>query len=234
MALFLILAVPGAYLLFLSFEGVELEDNVRSILLSLRMVVLSLPIYVAFFFIRRALPVEYDTGSLYLRHLLFDVLLFLIPSITTLFFLRMFPQYKNELVQFIGRYSVITGIWFIPGILDAVLLFGDYDGYVLFLRPILRIAVSVILAVGLDSSPSADTAVRWSRYGVTFALPLLVPLIPMFYYLHQPLAAYSGCGIIVLSTVSFYIFCRQTYRRRGAPPQSSSLEETIHDGCLDE
>ncbi len=205
MFLFLLTAVPIAYLLLLSFGGQTNQPAAITLVPFVKGVLLFLPVIVLLLILEQIVPQQFNPGGLYLRYaLLRTALPFLIATAGALVVVS--GGVKNDFAAgSTAVLSFISGYYGVFGILDTVANIGHTDPYILFMLPALRLVIIVLLPFLLIDALRAYSFARVAAFLAVAVVPFALATVAWLYRLGFRGAAVGATAALVVIAVVVYL-----------------------------
>jgi len=158
MFLFLVASLPLLFCLviLLPWGSRQAPRTLSLVSTFLKGVLLFFPGYLGLLIVRRILGFSYDGFLLYLSYLQRDHLFPLLAAVGGFLLLQKSLVFSaTDESVFLTVFACMTGFLSLVNVADALRTWGNWDGYVLFLLPGLRIASALLIAL------SAQRFYRW-------------------------------------------------------------------------
>jgi len=215
MILFLILSIPLLSLIYMRVFSPESLTSIETLRVFLRGLVSFLISVLPLYLIIRLYPVRFNETALYIRTLILDFLVVLVPLL--LFFLfweKKKIEYEYGQRLFVHIFSFVSGFSVLLGGFYAFVYYSFYTGYRAFGFPLLftLVLVSVVISFYMYV-----TTMDWKRHlilGIPFMTALLCSVAALLIEL-----SYTALGIILcllyLSIGGFLLYI--LYKNRFIP-----------------
>jgi hypothetical protein len=218
MVLFTIGAIPLTIMLLTTIFFPEQIFTLATWGYFLRGVLSFVPIAVLFYFIKIPDPPYLDGSMLYWHYLVYRFLIFHVGAIV--FFLINFGfDFENraterELLQprmtMVLIMAFITGFYTFTGLIDVVEFFGWYDSYILFMLPVLRVAIVLCTTLLLYLMLSMFRLLKIPFLLGAGAVVMVTALVPFFYYRSFFVVSVLLTAILFVTKIGLLVFLRST------------------------
>ncbi len=205
MFLFLLTAVPIAYLLLLSFGGQTNQPAAITLVPFVKGALLFLPVIVLLLILEQIVPEQFNPGRLYLRYALLRMAVpFLIAAAGALLVVR--GGLKNDFAG--GTTAVLSfmsGYYSVLGIFDTVANIGETDAYILFMLPTLRLVIIALVPFVLIDALRAYGFARVAAFLAAAAVPFALAAVPWLYRLGFLGGAVGLSAALVVIAAAVYL-----------------------------
>lgn len=175
----------------------------------LKGVLLFFPGYLAILIVRRIFGFSYDGFLLYLSLLLRDHLAPLLAALGGFLLLQRTLSFSGtDEGIFLTVFACLSGFLSMMNITDSLRAWGSWDGYVLFLLPVLRIASALVMALAAQRFFRWEGRDRWLFCAVCAVCALLFALASFFAVINRlgwaiPLAVLPVLGAVAVFAMRF-------------------------------
>lgn len=216
MALFLVLLLPLTFLLLMTLylpwaeSGPGRQKGLGDFFWGLRALLPGLLIYLL---LVSFLKLEYQKWPIFFYFLFRDYLFWLLPGLVcyALLYDNLDGDFQEKSAQFLG---FALGFYLLSGVLELILSFTRLDSYVLFLLPLNRIAILLLVTLCFGFLGKTE------GYKPLLLMPLLllaaVPagFFAMWYYTNHGLLAWLVGGGFFLLSAGAFVFMQLNSRPR--------------------
>lgn len=206
MFLFPLVAIPLYTLFFANLYGLKSDDWKRLGILFLKGFCTAMPAYLLLYLVSRATAINYKPWALYFQLLLTKHLLPFGMAVAGFYFFHLLSRLDK--IRLIDVFSFFTGFYTLAACYGLVLESSRYDVYLLFVLPVLHMAVIHLSSFLIEKN--------YYSYGI-FRIGLTTALItlPFVMALVSYCCSYSRFGLafpITLALMAVGILVWQFYR----------------------
>ncbi|MGA2973932.1 MAG: hypothetical protein ABSF77_01320 [Spirochaetia bacterium] len=211
MFLFLIASLPLLFSLvvLLPWDRGQAPRPLALVSTFLKGVLLFFPGYLAILIVRRIFGFSYNGFLLYLSLLLRDHLAPLLAALGGFLLLQRTLSFSGtDEGIFLTAFACLSGFLSMVNITDSLRAWGSWDGYVLFLLPVLRIASALVMALAAQRFFRWEGRDGWLFCAACAACALLFALASYFDVINRlgwaiPLAVLPVLGAVAVFAMRF-------------------------------
>jgi hypothetical protein len=207
MFLFLVASLPLLFCLviLLPWGSRQVPRTLTLVSTFLKGVLIFFPGYLALLIVRRIFGFSYDGFLLYLSFLQRDHLFPLLAAVGGFLLLQRSLSFSavDESV-FLTVFAGVTGFLSMINIADALRTWGEWDGYVLFLLPGLRIAAALFIALSAQRFYRWEGREGWLFCGATAACALVLSVCSFLFTMSRASWSIVLCVILALAAVAVF------------------------------
>ncbi|GEM_PF-2662716 len=204
MFLFLLTAVPIAYLFLLAFMRQTDQPVQLTLVPFVKGMLAFVPAFALLLVLEHMVPNRFNAGPLYLRFTLVKIGVPLLAAVIG----ALLITGRRARVDFPGAMtatlSFISGYYSVSGILDTIRNIGQTDPYTLFLLPATRLVILVLLPVLLVAAHREVGVLRAAMLLGIVAIPAALGVVPLLYRTGFRGWAMIAAGALLAAAVVVY------------------------------
>jgi hypothetical protein len=201
MTILMVGIIPVFFIFWVSlFPEIKIRDRV--IPAFIKGILVSLPAFALFWLLQEFYSITYDPTGIFVYHLIHDVLFQIgIALILYFSFFRCGPRCTVVEKQ-VHLFSFCSGFYLIFSIMDLLFYAGFYDFYLLFILPVIKVALIFIIPSLIVISIEERSYFKLLYMFLSVVLPIGLAFCGYFYHLHYFTYAYmifAGIAVVLIS-----------------------------------
>lgn len=207
MFLFLLTAVPIAYLLLLNVTRQVNQPLAFTLIAFIKGMLAFLPVLVVVMALDYAIPYQFNAGPLYLRYTLLPIGMPL-AAVTLGALILIRGVVRSDLGGAVtAALSFLCGFYTVAGVVDTVANIGQTDPYVLFLLPVTRLVMVLLLPFLFVTLYRGVGVWRLANALAIAAMPFVLGSVPLLYRVgFREWAIAAAAGLFFASAVMYVRF----------------------------
>jgi len=222
MVLYCLFAVPIFSLFVLSYKLSRGADAKQLWVQFSRGLLTFIPAYIIFLLVAGRIPLVYTYGGIYGYYFFHDAFLLSVMGALSYILIRAFSRApEKDSVSHV--FVFFAGYFTFASVLEIVRHFPNYNYYLLFLLPTLRLAVIAAFAFLVARYFSAEGWTRWAYLAIALLFLAATALVPFFFLIHVGYAAIIVTVVLFAAALFPYAVMSLQGGRASMPDQPSPV-----------
>lgn len=222
MVLYCLFAVPIFSLFILSCKLASETDTKRLWVQFSRGLLVFVPAYLIYLIVGESVPLTFSATGIFGYYFFHDALLPTLMATVAYILIQQFSKAPNQ-GSVSEAFIFFAGYFTFASVLEIVRQFPDYNAYLLFLFPTLRLAVISAFGFLLARFFGTNGWVRWIYLPVGLAFLIATALVPFFYVSHFGFVAIIVTVALLAAALFPYVVMSLQGGRTAMPGQPSPI-----------
>lgn len=207
MVLFLLFSIPVFYLLFSSFMQYESRNFSFNFTACIKGILWFFPSLILFFIVLLFFPISYKPFNYYFFYFLRDHFLPCVLAMSGYFIFYGFSHPRQIREPFLNLLSFFAGFFSLVAVKDFFTYISEYNFYLLFILPLLRLYTVILLSFLMEKFIDALGPEKILFGVLLFLVPVCAAFVSFFYNLNlTALAFILGCVLFFGAISTSYFF----------------------------